>query len=154
MAWSSTSRLRRRAGWRTGYVTALPDRCCAPIRFRLAAVDWLRGTKVLAWAAIGAPERFFSLLRTLGADLIEAVKFPDHHWLSQAEATALLEAARTGAATLVTTEKDAARLGGEAGTLADLGRHSRPLPVKLQFSPAEAERLAVLVETALSAHRR
>lgn len=119
-----------------------------------AAVDWLRGTKVLAWAAIGAPERFFSLLRTLGADLIEAVKFPDHHWLSQAEATALLEAARAGAATLVTTEKDAARLGGEAGMLADLGRHSRPLPVKLQFSPAEAERLSALVETALAAHRR
>jgi tetraacyldisaccharide 4'-kinase len=116
------------------------------------ALDWLRERKVLAWAGIGAPERFFSLLRVLGADLITCVTFPDHHRLSQAEAARLLTAARSASATLVTTEKDAVRLRGEAGALDELWRRSRSVPVRLQFSAQEAERLAVLVDAALSQH--
>ena len=115
-----------------------------------AAVDWLVGNKVLAWAGIGAPERFFAMLKGLGADLIERVAFADHHCLSQSEAQVLLEAARAGAASLVTTEKDRARLAGASGSLAELCQRSRALPVKLQFCAAETERLAVLVDTALS----
>jgi tetraacyldisaccharide 4'-kinase len=113
------------------------------------ALDWLKEGKVLAWAGIGAPERFFSLLRALGADLSERVSFPDHHRPSQVEAGRLLAAARSSSATLVTTEKDAARLRGESGTLAELLRQSRPVPVHLQFSAQEAERLAGLVDAAL-----
>jgi tetraacyldisaccharide 4'-kinase len=114
-----------------------------------SALDWLKERKVLAWAGIGAPERFFSLLRALGADLSEGVSFPDHHRLSQAEAGRLLAAAGAASATLVTTEKDAARLRGESGTLAELLRQSRPVPVRLQFSAQETERLAGLVDAAL-----
>lgn len=113
------------------------------------ALDWLTERKVLAWAGIGAPERFFSLLRAQGADLIERVAFPDHHCPSQVEAARLLAAARASSATLVTTEKDAVRLRGEAGALDELCRQSRPVPVRLQFSAQEAERLAVLVDAAL-----
>jgi len=116
------------------------------------ALDWLRDRKVLAWAGIGAPDRFFSLIRGLGADLIESVTFPDHHRPSQAEAASLLAAARAASAALVTTEKDAVRLRGEAGALDELWRQSRPLPVRLQFSTQEAERLGVLVDAALSQH--
>jgi len=119
-----------------------------------AATDWLRGAKLLAWAGIGAPERFFGLLEELGAELIERVAFPDHHRLSPSEAQALLARARTHAATLVTTEKDVARLRGGQGTLAELSAKSRALPVTLQFSASEAERLAVLVDAALSARPR
>jgi tetraacyldisaccharide 4'-kinase len=119
-----------------------------------ADLDWLAGSKVLAWAGIGAPERFFSLLQGAGAELIEKRRFPDHHWLSQTEAQALLEAARARAARLVTTEKDWVRLAGTEGPLAELAQHSRPVPVTLQFSEVEAERLAVLVDTALTQRAR
>jgi tetraacyldisaccharide 4'-kinase len=114
-----------------------------------AAVDWLPGSKLVAWAGIGAPERFFSLLKGLGADLIEEVRFPDHHRLSQTEAERLLTTAHAASATLMTTEKDAVRLAGEAGPLAELDRQSRRLPITLEFSAADAERLRVLVDAAL-----
>jgi tetraacyldisaccharide 4'-kinase len=115
-----------------------------------SAVDWLAGSKVLAWAGIGAPERFFALLKGLGADLIEAVTFADHQQLSQSQAQALLQAAQARGAMLVTTEKDWLRLAGAAGSLAELRQNSRALPVRLQFAPAEAERLAALVDWALA----
>jgi tetraacyldisaccharide 4'-kinase len=112
---------------------------------------WLRDAKVVAWAGIAAPERFFSLLADLGAELVERVAFPDHHRPSAAEAQNLLAVARQRAVGLVTTEKDAARLLGEAGELEELARQSRPVPVHLQFSVSEAERLKALVDQALSA---
>jgi hypothetical protein len=55
---------------------------------------------------------------------------------------------------LVTTEKDLARLANRQGPPAELAASSRSLPVKLHFSVSEAERLAVLVDAALSARVR
>jgi tetraacyldisaccharide 4'-kinase len=119
----------------------------------IAAADlaWLRDARVLAWAGIAAPERFFALLAELGAQLIERVTFPDHHRPSEAEAEGLLRKARAGAARLVTTEKDSARLTGETGRLAELAQRSRSVPVGFNFSDPEAERLSALIDQALSA---
>jgi tetraacyldisaccharide-1-P 4'-kinase len=51
---------------------------------------------------------------------------------------------------LVTTEKDWVRLAGAAGSLAQLSQRSRALPVRIEFATAEAERLAALIDLALS----
>ncbi len=73
--------------------------------------DWLSGTRVVAFAGIGNPERFFGLLERAGAHVVAARRFADHHPFSDAEAAALLaEAARLNAR-IVTTEKDYVRLG-------------------------------------------
>ena len=81
------------------------------------SADWLKGARVVAWAGIGAPQRFFAMLQALGADVVETVAFRDHQWLGEDDARRLLELARRHAATLVTTAKDMARLTGAGGAV-------------------------------------
>lgn len=117
------------------------------------STDWLKGTRIVAWAGIGAPGRFFAMLRSLGADVAETRAFRDHHWLSEADAGRLLELAQRHSATLVTTAKDMARLSGATGLAARLAAASRVLHVKQLLAGPDAERLMSLVDTALRASR-
>lgn len=75
-----------------------------------ADVD-LSGVRVLAFAGIGRPAKFFASAAALGANVVERRAFGDHEVLSDAAAMALLAAARAGGLTLLTTQKDVARLG-------------------------------------------
>ena len=70
----------------------------------------LEGEPVVAFAGIGRPEKFFATLRGLGARLVAAEGFPDHHVYDERVLTRLLRLARGQDAMLVTTEKDAVRL--------------------------------------------
>ena len=110
----------------------------------------LKGRKLLAFAGIGHPEKFFATLRSLGANVIDARSFADHHRYSAAEARALLASAKSRGLTLVTTEKDLARMQGEAA-LTELAAAARALPVRLQFNDEGAVRS--LLERALKRAR-
>jgi tetraacyldisaccharide 4'-kinase len=70
----------------------------------------LAGRSVLAFAGIGRPEKLFMTLRQVGAELIDAVPFPDHHRYRPAEIERLLDQAGRAGALCVTTAKDAVRL--------------------------------------------
>ena len=93
-------------------------------------LDWLAGAQVLAYAGIGAPERFFRLLERLGAKVVESTAFADHHVFSDGDAGCLLRRCEDLGCTLVTTEKDAARLAGASGRLAELRARSRSVPIR------------------------
>lgn len=75
-----------------------------------ACVAALRGKRVLAFAGIGDPGRFFRTLRSNGVDVAAERVFADHHPFSENEIEALVAAGKRDGLTLVTTEKDLARL--------------------------------------------
>ncbi len=82
------------------------------LRARLVPRDHaLAGKPVFAFAGIGRPEKFFQTLRDLGAEVVGTQAFADHRAYSAADLDVLRQAARTKQAQLVTTAKDAVRLG-------------------------------------------
>ncbi len=72
-------------------------------------MDW-DGQRVLAFAGIAHPRRFYETLRSLGADVVATRSFPDHHRYGPALLRRLEGEADRIDAQLVTTEKDAVRL--------------------------------------------
>ncbi|MGP9810028.1 tetraacyldisaccharide 4'-kinase [Rhodopseudomonas sp. NSM] len=92
----------------------------AQLRPEEVSVERLRGQRVLAFAGIGDPARFFATLRASGIDVAEARAFADHHPFTADDLASLADTARRDGLTLVTTEKDLARIGPAAA--ATLGR--------------------------------
>lgn len=96
----------------TGALARLPT-TLPVLRARLVAAPdatALKGRRVLAFAGIAMPDKFFASLAEAGADIIRRVPFPDHHMFRQGELTALLSQAEQMHALPVTTAKDAVRL--------------------------------------------
>jgi tetraacyldisaccharide 4'-kinase len=75
-----------------------------------ASLAALRGKRLLAFAGIGDPQRFFATLTASGLDVVTARSFPDHHPFSLAEMRRLAAKASEDHLTMVTTEKDWVRI--------------------------------------------
>jgi tetraacyldisaccharide 4'-kinase len=97
-----------------------------------AAAAALAGRRVLAFAGIGRPEKFFDTLRGIGTMPVSTLPFPDHHPYMAGEVQALLDRAQALDAVPVTTEKDAMRLPD------GLRERVLVLPVRAQFADAAA----------------
>lgn len=108
-----------------------------------AAVTALRPRKVLAFAGIGNPDKFFATIEQAGIAIGERRAFADHHRFSAEEAAELVMAAEHDALTLLTTAKDHARMAGDPA-LAALAAQAQVLPVTLEVDEMEALRALVL----------
>lgn len=91
-----------------------------------------RGRKVIAFAGIGRPDKFFDTLHQVGAELVAAHSFPDHHPYSRADLAGLVAEAERQGAMLATTAKDAVRVPS------DLRAGVSVLTVRLEWDKPEA----------------
>jgi tetraacyldisaccharide 4'-kinase len=100
------------------------------------AVAALAGKRVLAFAGIADPDKFFRTLEDAGIEAPVRHGFPDHHRYTAAEASRLIAEADRQGFIPVTTEKDLVRLDGEAA-LAALRARVASLPVTLVLDEEE-----------------
>ena len=82
------------------------------LRARLEATNAgaVAGRKLVAFAGIGRPEKFFASLEAAGGHLVARHGFADHHRYGAAELARLRAEAAEAGALLVTTAKDRVRL--------------------------------------------
>jgi tetraacyldisaccharide 4'-kinase len=112
-------------------------------RLVAAAAAALKARRVLAFAGIGDPEKFFATAEAAGIAVARRQAFPDHHRFSAEEAAELIMRAEHDGLALLTTEKDRARMAGEP-LLAALAARVHVLPVALAVDEADALRKLVL----------
>ena len=80
----------------------------------------LAGKRVVAFAGIGRPGKFFDLLQELGCELVESQSYPDHYMYRENEVFVLAEKAAKLNALLVTTSKDAVRISEPMRSMCDV----------------------------------
>jgi tetraacyldisaccharide 4'-kinase len=124
----------RRRGLSTFHARLDPDR---------TAIVALGSRKVLAFAGIADPGKFFATLAAVGIAAAATERFPDHHRYTATNARNLLARAEREALDLVTTEKDLVRLQGDP-EVAELFARTTALPVALMFDEEAAVRRLVL----------
>lgn len=90
---------------------------------------------LVAFAGIGRPQKFFDTLTSEGAELVDAIPFPDHHSFSASDSEYLTRLAGERNARLITTEKDYVRLNEDQRK--DILTH----PVHAEFDLSALERL-------------
>lgn len=100
------------------------------------SVSLLRGRRVMAFAGIGDPGRFFSTLRANGVNVVGERPFADHHAFSFTEIEHLVADAAAKSLTLVTTEKDMARIRSDA-QLTRYANEIATLAVTMAFNDEE-----------------
>lgn len=101
----------------------------------------LRGVRVVAFAGIARPEKFFASLEEAGAEVVVHASFPDHHPFTRRELARLRDRAARDGAVLVSTAKDAVRLPP------DLRAAVRVLGVRLVWDdPGPVEALLARLE--------
>ncbi|NDW04278.1 tetraacyldisaccharide 4'-kinase [Jiella pacifica] len=112
----------------------------------------LIGERLLAFAGIADPQKFYASLGELGAELVQTRDFPDHHAFTDAELDGLTETAAKEKLILTTTRKDAVRLATGSEAARAFLQDCAVLDVALEFVGASDARR--IVEATLAAFDR
>jgi tetraacyldisaccharide 4'-kinase len=92
----------------------------------------LRGARVVAFAGIGRPQKFFEFLDRLGASVVARHAFADHGPYSVTALDPILAEAARMSALVLTTEKDWVRIPAE------VRERIAPVPVTIRWEDAAA----------------
>jgi len=96
-------------------------------------IDEFKNKKVIAFAGIGNPENFFDLLMENKLNILETIRFPDHHKYSEIELKNLLNKIKDNNSILLTTEKDYFRISEKNKTKIKYLKISVEIENKNQF---------------------
>ncbi|NTF06562.1 tetraacyldisaccharide 4'-kinase [Agrobacterium rubi] len=110
------------------------------------------GKRVLAYAGIADPNKFYRTVEALGAEVVVKRVFPDHHHFSDEEMRDLLDVSRKSDLLLVTTAKDAVRLNGHHGTASELLARSLVIEIDMVFDDPNAAH--AIIDAAMENCRR
>jgi tetraacyldisaccharide 4'-kinase len=112
----------------------------------------IAGAKVLAFAGIADPEKFYRTVEELGGEITVRMSFSDHHHMSDDEIEDILSTAEIKQLDIVTTAKDAVRLIGHHGPAQRLLGKLRVIDVEMIFdSPGIPGQI---IDAAVSAFRK
>lgn len=86
----------------------LAEKCNLPVFFGHTEPlpTAISGQKVLAFAGIGHPQKFYHTLVSQGFEVAETIDFPDHHFYSHEELEKIVQKAKQLNAEIYTTSKD------------------------------------------------
>ena len=101
--------------------------------FKPNIIPKLRNRKLVAFCAIGRPEKFFSMLKNLNMQVIQEISFPDHHFYTERQLANILKIADKNNALIVTTEKDYVKLSESFKT--------KIYPIKIELHLPKSEKL-------------
>ncbi len=73
----------------------------------------LDNNRVVAFAGIGRPQKFYTSLQELGIEIVKTIDFPDHHFYQPAELQNILDLADKMQAQAITTTKDYVKIPPE-----------------------------------------
>ena len=112
----------------------------------------IAGKRVLAFAGIADPEKFFRTVESVGGIIAAKRPFGDHQHLTDDEIADLMATAEQEQLEIVTTAKDAVRLIGHHGQAQDLLEKARVIEVEMAFdSPATP---GLIIQQAITAARK
>ena len=103
------------------YATYEPD---------IKIIKAFKNKKIIAFAGIGFPNKFYNLLKKIHFNVLETKDFPDHHIYKKNELNLLIQKSKLLNSTLVTTEKDYVKIGEMEDKIK---KHILPFPVKLKI---------------------
>jgi tetraacyldisaccharide 4'-kinase len=111
----------------------------------LSALASLKGRRVLAFAGIGNPDKFFATAEGAGIAIAERRSFDDHYRYTAEDAGELIMEAEHSGLALLTTEKDRARMAGER-LLDALFTRAHALPVAMVFDQSDELRRLLMTK--------
>ena len=79
-------------------------------KYKIQNIDEFKNKKVTAFAGIGNPENFFTLLKDNNINVVKEIKFPDHYNYTKNELENIITETKKNSEILVTTEKDYMRI--------------------------------------------
>ncbi len=97
-------------------------------RFDQTAWEAMPKTHLVAFAGIGHPDAFFSMITQQGGKMVQHMAFPDHHQYTDRDWEHIVATASHNKARLVTTMKDYMRLDPKQR------QHVTPLPLTLDIN--------------------